>query len=107
MLEKNTNMNQFDPRLEYYQNHINLNQIQKNHFKFSIKNLKINECIIVMDFKQIFKIFGGPVEVSQSFYNKFSVSYLGFMMIIKDSRNIRKKYYEFLSEVITHDSFFC
>ena len=54
MLEKNININQFDSRLEFNQNHINLNQIQKNYFKLSINNLKNSECIIVMDFKQSF-----------------------------------------------------
>ena len=59
-----------------------------------------------MDFKQSFKIGGGPVELSQSFYNKSSVSCLGFMMITNSGGNIRRRYYDFLSEVITHDSFF-
>ena len=59
-----------------------------------------------MDFKENFKIGGGPVETSQIFYNKSQVSCLGFCLIYREGNNIKRKYINVLSKIITHDSYF-
>ena len=59
-----------------------------------------------MDFKENFKIGGGPIETSQIFYNKSQVSCLGFCLIYKEDNQIKRKYYNYLSKIITHDSYF-
>lgn len=95
-----------DLRLEYYRQHIELNRDQKICYRQKIENLESNECIVLMDFKQKFKLGGGPVETSQVFYNQSQVSCLGFCVIYKVSGEVIRTYYNFLSEVISQDSHF-
>ena len=105
-LEKNNNRDNSDCRLKYYNDHLKLNVIQKDCYKNTLLNLKNYECVVVMDFKQNFKIGGGPIEISQSFYNKSSVSCLGFMVVKNIDADIKREYFNYLSEIISHDSFF-
>ena len=88
----------------YYKQHLDLNKRQKSNFKNKISALKEKECIVIMDFKENFKIGGGPVESSQTFYNKSQVSCLGFCIIYKEKEVVKRKYIDFLSKIITHDS---
>ena len=98
--------NSRDKRIKFFKDHKELNQDQKTYYRQKIQNLEQDECIVVMDFKQNFKIGGGPVEMSQSFYNKSSISCLGFCVIYKVSGEVKRTYYDYLSEVISHDSHF-
>ena len=59
-----------------------------------------------MDFKENFKIGGDTIETSQIFYNKSQISCLGFCLIYKQDNQIKRKYYNYLSKIITHDSYF-
>ena len=93
-------------KIEYYNNHLRLNKEQKKNFKEKIINLNEKECCLIMDFKENFKIGGGPIETSQIFYNKSQVSCLGFCLIYKEDNQIKRKYYNYLSKIITHDSYF-
>lgn len=105
-LSKKVGENSGDVRLRYYKNHLDLNKDQKRLFNTKIENLQEDECIIIMDFKQNFKIGGGPIEMSQSFYNKASISCLGFCIIYKQHGKVRRSYHNYLSEVISHDSYY-
>lgn len=105
-LEKRLGENSEDRRIKFFKDHKELNQDQKTYYRQKIQNLEDDECIVVMDFKQNFKIGGGPVEMSQSFYNKSSISCLGFCVIYKLSGEVQRTYYDYLSEVISHDSYF-
>lgn len=105
-LEKRLGENSQDKRIKFFKDHKELNQDQKSYYRQKIQNLEDDECIVVMDFKQNFKIGGGPVEKSQSFYNKSSISCLGFCVIYKVRGKVDRKYYNYLSEVITHDSYY-
>lgn len=105
-LEKRLGENSRDKRLKFFRDHKDLNQEQKGYFYQKINCLEENECVVLMDFKQSFKVGGGPVEISQSFYNKSSISCLGFCVIYKVAGEVKRSYYNYLSEVITHDSFF-
>ena len=69
-------------------------------------NLNEKECLLIMDFKENFKIGGGPIETSQIFYNKSQVSCLGFCLIYKEGKEIKRKYINYLSKIIAHDSYF-
>lgn len=95
-----------DKRVKYYKEHLELNQDQKAHFKNKLNNLHGEECVVVMDFKQNFKVGGGPVETSQCYYNKSSVSCLGFCVITRDEYGLKRSYHNYLSEIISHDSYF-
>ena len=93
-------------KIEYYYNHLRLNKEQKKNFKEKIMNLNEKECCLIMDFKEYFIIGGGPIEISQIFYNKSQVFCLGFCLIYKEDNQIKRKYYNYLSKIITHDSYF-
>ncbi|PWA01998.1 hypothetical protein BB558_001875, partial [Smittium angustum] len=58
-----------------------------------------------MDFKENFRIGGGPVEMSSTFFNKSQISDLGFAAVYKDSNgNTKYKYFNYLSEILSHDA---
>lgn len=105
-LEKKVGENSDDVRIKYYRQHSELNKDQKRLFREKIQGLEPNECIVIMDFKQSFKVGGGPVEKCQDFYNKSQVSCLGFCVITKESLNVKRRYYNYLSDVIKRDSYF-
>ena len=83
-------------KIEYYNNHLRINKEQKKNFKEKIMNLNEKEFCLIMDFKENFKIGGGPIETSQIFYNKSQVSFLGFCLIYKEDNQIKRKYYNYL-----------
>lgn len=103
-LERSLGENSQDKRVKFYKAHVELNKDQKSYFKQKLENLEHGECVVVMDFKQNFKIGGGPVEISQAYYNKSSVSCLGFCVIYKVAGKVKRRYYNYLSEIISHDS---
>lgn len=49
---------------------------------------------------------GSNNETFRDFYNKTEVSVLGFCLIYKEDNEIKRKYYNFISENLSHDSFF-
>ena len=58
-----------------------------------------------MDFKENIRVGGGPVETGTCFYSKKQVSVLGFAVHFRDEYGvIRLKYFDYLSEVLSHDS---
>lgn len=59
-----------------------------------------------MDFKKDIKIFGSLNVTSKDFYNKSHLSVLGFCTIQKTNGIEENKYYGFISENLSHDSFF-
>jgi hypothetical protein len=62
---------------------------------------------VVLDFKQNIKLGGGPIEISQVFYDKRHISTLGFAVIFKDENNkVTTKYVDMFSEILTHDSLY-
>ena len=87
LIKKKGNENEFE-KIEYYKIHLKLNGEQKKNFKEKLNSLKEKECLLIMDFKENFKIGGGPVESSQIFYNKSQVSCLGLCLIYKKGNTI-------------------
>lgn len=90
----------------FYKNHLKLNKIQKENLQNKINKLEENECIVITDFKENFKIGGGPVELAQTFYNKSQITNLGFCVIYRKNDLVIKKYINYLSNVISHNSNF-
>ncbi|PVU99789.1 hypothetical protein BB559_000413 [Furculomyces boomerangus] len=93
--------------LSSYYNHLKIKNIQSEAYKNMMNNLKIDECILVMDFKENFRIGTGPIETSQQFYHKTQISNLGFALITKEANEkIRYKYFDYLSEILSQNSLF-
>ncbi|PVU85045.1 hypothetical protein BB560_007177 [Smittium megazygosporum] len=89
-----------------YNDHMELNRKQRDAFKTQQENLNGRSCVIVADFKENFRIGGGPVEASSSFYRKKQISDLCFCIIYKEDGQIVRKYFNYLSENLSHDSFY-
>ena len=60
-----------------------------------------------MNFKENFKIGGGPNETSRNFYEKTQISLLGFAIFYKDNNGITQtQHFDFFSKILSHDSLF-
>ena len=78
---------------------------RENFLKKSIENTTNTSCVIILDFKQNFKIGDGLIETNQQFYDKKQISVLGFAIYYKDNNNnLITRYVDFLSEILSHDS---
>ncbi|PVZ96810.1 hypothetical protein BB558_007265 [Smittium angustum] len=89
-----------------FRDHLKLNDLQRKAFRKQQLDLDTDSCMIVADFKENFRIGGGPVEASSSFYRKRQISDLCFCLIYKDNGQMTRKYFNYLSENLTHDSFY-
>lgn len=79
---------------------------QNKEYISDINNLDNNSCVIVIDYKENFKIGGGPIETNNCFYEKIPISLLGFAIAFKENEKIKYEYHDFLSEILSHDSLF-
>lgn len=92
-------------------NAINQHQLsvlnQQSSFQEQEHTLDPRKCIIIIDFKENIRIRCGPVQFKKDFYNYNQLSILGFSVITKDSSGNKViKYYDFISEILSHDSLF-
>lgn len=88
------------------QNHKKFKDHQKEQYEKDLAELKDNDAIIIVDFKENFKVGGGPTEANRLYYCKTPVSVLGFALVTKNLNKINYEYYDFLSEILSHDSLF-
>ncbi|PVU99307.1 hypothetical protein BB559_000824 [Furculomyces boomerangus] len=79
---------QIEKEVEIYNNHINIKSIQEESYKKLVQNLKNGECVLIMDFKENFRLGSGPIKTSTDFYSKPQISNLGFALIVKGTNNI-------------------
>jgi hypothetical protein len=110
MNDSNSNVQDYENQVEQvqlYNHHLFFKDSQRNMYDESLSRTTQSSCVIVIDFKQNFKIGGGPIETSKTFYEKRQVSTLGMAIIFKDINNQQKiKYVNYFSEILTHDSLF-
>ena len=107
LLKKKENINSNKKAyMEFYKKHKHCINNQKIGFNEQINLLNNDCCIVIMDFKQNFKIGGGPIETSRDFYNKKFISCFGVCLITKENDKIKRRYFNILSEILTHDSLF-
>lgn len=61
-----------------------------------------------MDFKENINLSRGSVEVSQDWFKRPQRSFFGIVLYYrnKESNNVEKKYFDFISEILTHDTRF-
>ena len=73
----NEEKNKLKKNIQIYEKHKKVVDNQKFHFNKIKNNLNNNNCIIILDFKQNFKLSFGGNELSQDYYTKRQVSCLG------------------------------
>jgi len=73
-LETLKNLSRLHLEVEEYLKHKIFKDLQKNSFKQQKASLKEGECIILMDYKENFRLGGGPCEIRKVFYPKTQVS---------------------------------
>ncbi|PVV04306.1 hypothetical protein BB560_001192 [Smittium megazygosporum] len=69
-----------------YNDHMELNRRQRAAFKTQQENLEGSFCVLIADFKEGFKIGGGPVESNSSFYEKIQIFLSLFLQFIGTRR---------------------
>ncbi|PVU85863.1 hypothetical protein BB560_006880 [Smittium megazygosporum] len=57
-------------------------------------------------YKENFKIGGGPIETTRDFYQKSQISDLCFCVLSKSGDLVQRRYYNYLSENLSHDSLY-
>lgn len=91
---------------EIYNQHHFFQEIQNKSYNETINNLKDNECVIIMDFKQNFIIGKGPIETCNDYYQNEQVSCLGFCVIYKHENSIMYQYINYFSKILSHDTLY-
>ncbi|PWA01094.1 hypothetical protein BB558_002840 [Smittium angustum] len=90
--------------IDLYKDHLSIKDMQSAAYKACLDRLISNDCVVVMDFKENFKVDGGPVEIGARFYTKSQISDLGFAAIYIDSVGKKKyKYFNYMSEILSHN----
>lgn len=92
--------------LKAINHHIEFYKHQNEQYAKDINDLDHKTCVLVIDFKENFKVGGGRIETNSCFYEKTPISLLGFAAIFKENNEIRYEYHNFLSEILSHDSLF-
>jgi hypothetical protein len=67
-----------EDEISFYRRHVQFKEQQQKYYERSVERTTNSSCVVVMDFKQNFKIGGGPVETGSNFFEKTQVSVLGF-----------------------------
>ena len=70
------------------------------------KNLDIYPYLVVLYYKENFRLSYGENEVSFDYCNKRQVSCLGVSLIYYDGNSIKTEYVAYLSDILNHDSLF-
>ncbi|PVZ96956.1 hypothetical protein BB558_007110 [Smittium angustum] len=91
---------------EEFEVHKQLALEQRRNFKEQIARLSGKSLIIIADFKENFKIGGGPIETTRDFYQKSQISDLCFCVLSKSGDLVQRRYYNYLSENLSHDSLY-
>ncbi|PVV00776.1 hypothetical protein BB560_004829 [Smittium megazygosporum] len=84
---------------EEFKVHKQLALEQRRNFKEQIARLSA-------DFKENFKIGGGPIETTRDFYQKSQISDLCFCVLSKSGDLVQRRYYNFLPENLSHNSLY-
>lgn len=110
-LVNNTNLSQeqkakYQAAVKKMEDHIEHSKGRRLAYKEDKRNLSSDEVLFVMDFKQNVKLNKGHLEVSMDFFNAPSRSYLTLVTFYKEGAKTKKKYWDFMSQCLTHDAQF-
>ena len=67
-----------EDKVNYYRQHLHFKDQQQRLYAESVSRTTTSSCLVVMDFKENFRIGGEPVEIASNFYRKSQISVLGF-----------------------------
>lgn len=87
-------------------NHIQCVDNQKLQFNLIRNNLDNETCLLIMDFKENFRLSYGGNEIGNDYYNKRQISCLGVSLIYNIDGNEYIQYISYLSKILSHDSLF-
>ena len=81
-----------------YENHVTNKDIQRQSYNDDIKNVKDDQMVIVMDFKESIRLRLSSRQTSRMFYHQQQVSCLGFICYYEGEKGkiIQKKYQLYL-----------
>lgn len=112
ILKKNYNSlivedrNEYKIKKELFDMHLLVVENQKNQFNELKSNLSEDSCVLILDYKENFKLSYGGNQVGQDYYEKGQVSCLGACLIFKSYGVVTRHYLNILSEILSHDSLF-
>ena len=81
--------------LKIYEVHWTVVKNQKEQFKLLIKRLNIDSCILILDFKENFKVTESGNQTINDYCNKRQIPCLGGALIFNDNGNIKNHYINF------------
>jgi hypothetical protein len=80
---------------------------QRKFYHNTITSLQSEEVLVVVDYKENLKYNRKMVESSQSFFNYYSATCLGFLVVKRLGNGSLKKFYCCcLSEILNHEADF-
>ena len=71
-------------QVKLYRQHKYFKEQQQKYYKESIELTTPTSCVVVVDFKENFKVGGGPVETSRNFFERTQISVLGFAIYYRN-----------------------
>ena len=79
---------------------------QKNHYDETVKNLKENQVILIIDFKENILLNKTDRQISTDYCFRNTVTLLGIVLLKLDqNKKLVKKYYSLISEEISKSNF--
>ena len=97
---------EFDRNTYIVQKHKLVYQNQKQNFETIKDKLEERSCILILDFKENFKLSYGGNEISYDFNNKRQASCFGGSLIFNYNNISTTHYIAYLSEILNHDYLF-
>ena len=86
--------------------HKELKVYQKNHYDSTVKNLRENEVILIIDFKQNISLNQTDRQISVDWYNNKAATLLGVVLLKLDqNKKLERKYFSLVSEDIPKSNF--
>ena len=71
-------------QVSLYRRHLFFKEQQQRLYRKSIDRCTGSSCVVTMDFKENFRVGGGPVETGRQYFNKKQVSVLSFAVHYRD-----------------------
>lgn len=89
---------------------IRQHQLTSKHQKYILdqetKDLEDDQCIVIIDFKENLRIGGGPRQTKEVFFEQTFISDLGAAVLVNNNGITEKRYYNFFSHILSHDSLY-
>ena len=82
-------MSEYTRNIDILNKHKQVVENQKWAYNYIVNNLDNENCILILDFKENFKLSHGGNEISYDFYNKRQVSCLGAALIFNNNNKLK------------------